>query len=85
MFNIRQFLQRASNRQTKSHFLRLNVQDTIKKYLNLDIPLEDISTKGQKIIIKNLSQSARSSLYIKKSSILEDINKNSDYEFFDIT
>ena len=78
MFNIRDFLKKATNKQTKNLFFRKVVEETLKRHVNIEVPPESISIKSSIIGIKNISQGARSAIFIKKQAILEDLNKVQD-------
>lgn len=75
-FNISQLLNKIRSIQAKGALQRKIVHDSILKNIRLDIPIENISIKSTIITLKNISQSAKSEIYIKKQVILEDINKD---------
>ena len=77
MFNISQLLNRIRSIQSKGMVGIILVHDSILKNVGIDIPLGDISIKSSVVSIKNISQSAKSAIYIKKQAILKDINKDS--------
>jgi hypothetical protein len=76
MFNISHFLEKIRGIQAKSAFERIIVHNVILKNIGIDIPIENVSIKSTVITLKNISQSAKSAIYIKKLLLLEDINKN---------
>jgi len=79
MFNIRDFLKKASGRQTKELFFRQTVQEVIKANLGVELPIEAISLRSSTIYLKNISQAARSVIFIKKTQILDQLNKKQDF------
>lgn len=76
MFNIGNFLSKIQNSRSKEIIFRLTVQKAIKNHLSLDVPIESIKFRAGAVIVSNIVQSARSTLFIKKQAILDEINKN---------
>ena len=76
MFNISGFFKRIQNAHTKELFIRTVIRDSIKKSTTIEIPLESISFNASTAILKGISQSLRSVIFIKKRVILADINAN---------
>ena len=74
MKSISELLGRIRNIQARESLVRLAVQETLKKQLSFEIPLEAISCKGAAVSLKGIDQAARSALFIKKESILKEIN-----------
>ncbi len=54
-------------------FVRTVVVDVIQKHTSISIKPEDISFSSDTIVLKNISSTARSCIFIKKQSILKDI------------
>ena len=74
MFGIGKFFERIQNSYTKEIFVRSTIIDALKKIVNIDVSIKDISIKGDTLSISGISQSARSVIYIKKESIMKEIN-----------
>ncbi|MFA6458876.1 MAG: hypothetical protein WCV79_00540 [Candidatus Paceibacterota bacterium] len=85
MFNISQFLKRATGKQGRELYFRKSIQDLLKERFDLEVPFEMISLKSGTIYIKNIPQSARTSIFIKKTAILQEINRIQDiYVILDV-
>ena len=84
MFNISQFLERLKKISGSSINIRIEISKVISKQLGLEIPIESIEIKLPKIYIKNISQAARSEIFIKKEAILKEINKGCVRPLIDI-
>lgn len=74
MFNIGQFFKKAQNKHTQELFIRSTIKDAIQKQTNIEIPIEAISFTSQTLILKGISQGAKSQIFIKKQLILQEIN-----------
>jgi len=74
MKSISEFFGRFRNIQVRESLVRLAVQQALKSRLVLEVPLESISCKGATVTLKGIDQAARSALFIKKESILKEIN-----------
>ena len=74
MKSISEFFGRFRNIQVRELLVRLAVQQALKGWLALEVPLEAISCKGATVTLKGIDQSARSALFIKKETILKEIN-----------
>ena len=72
---ISELLGRIRNIQARESLVRLAVQQTLKKQLSIEIPLERISCKDVAVTLKGIDQSARSAIFIKKEAILKEINE----------
>ena len=77
-FNISQLLNKIRSVQAKGALERSIVHDSLLKNIGIDIPIPNISIKSMIVTLKNISQSAKSAIYIKKQAILEDINKGQE-------
>ena len=55
-------------------FTRVIVAEAVKKHTNIDISAEAVSFSSGAAIIKGIPQAGRSVIFIKKESILLDIN-----------
>jgi len=74
MKSISEFFGRFRNIQVRESLVRLAVQQALKGWLALEVPLEAISCKGATVTLKGVDQSARSALFIKKEAVLKEIN-----------
>jgi hypothetical protein len=74
VFNISQFFEKFKKAQNREIGFRLIAQRIIKEKSGMEIPIEAISIRASVINLKNISQAARSVLFIKKQSILEALN-----------
>ncbi len=79
MFNIKDFLKRASGRQAKELFFRQTAQGVIKRLIKIEIPIGSIVLKNTSIHLNDISQAARSAIFIKKQEILAEVNKSQDF------
>lgn len=75
MFNIEQFLGKIRARQTSGEAVRIAVIEALKEYVGLEVIGKDVEIKPPQIFLKNIPQTARTEIFIKKKSILENINK----------
>ena len=75
MLNIGQFFKKIQNKYTQELFIRTLIKEHIQKHIGIVIPVEDISFKSGDIILKNISQTARSQIFIKKQALLQRINE----------
>lgn len=76
MFNIAGFFKKIQNSHTKELFIRTIVIQAIKKFTQSDIPIESVSFNSSTIVLKNISQSLRSIIFIKKQTIISEINSS---------
>jgi hypothetical protein len=74
MFNIAGFFKRIQNTHTKELFIRSIIGAAIKKYTSNEVPIESITFNSSTVILKNVSQSLKSAIFVKKQSILKEIN-----------
>jgi hypothetical protein len=70
MKGISELFGRIRNRYIKEAYERSVVKEAVSSYAKVDLPLEDISFKAGAIVLKNLDQMSKSSVFIKKRSIL---------------
>ena len=75
MLSISEFFKRFGGIQAREIAFRTAVQGAIKELLNIEIPIESISFKSGVVSLKNISSSARSVLFTKKTSVIERANK----------
>ncbi len=78
MLKISDFFKRIQNKYSQELYVRSVIQASLKKYINLEVPLESISFKSATIVLKGIPQVARSQIFIKKQTILDDIKANQD-------
>lgn len=74
MLNISQFFKKIQNKYTQELFVRTVIQEQIKKHIGIAVPIEDITVKSGEVLLKNISQTGRSQIYIKKQALLQGIN-----------
>jgi hypothetical protein len=74
MLSIGKFFERIQSARTKELYIRSVIQGAIKKNTAADIPLDAISFRSSTANLKNINQSLRSIIFIKKGQILRDIN-----------
>jgi hypothetical protein len=74
MLNIGEFFKRIKGSFAKEIFVRNAIKEAVKKYTGADIQIEDISFKGSTVMLKNVNQSARSTIFIKKHAIIKEVN-----------
>ena len=74
MKRISELLGRMIGIQARESLVLIAVQQALKSRLSLEVPLEAISCKGATVTLKGIDQSARSALFIKKETILKEIN-----------
>lgn len=77
MQNISEFFSRILGKHAKEVHLRTVVQEALKKYIKTDLPLESIVISGGILNLKNLDQTTKSVIFIKKAAILKDLNERS--------
>ena len=53
--------------------MRTTIKEMIKKHVGIDVPIENIAPKNGIVTLKNISQSARTAIFIKKEKILEEL------------
>ena len=75
MKRISEFFERIRNIHAREALVRIAAQQALKTQLLIEVGLESISCKGDAIALKGIDQSARSALFIKKESILKEINE----------
>jgi hypothetical protein len=73
MFNISQILDRVRSLRESNIGKRMVVKNTINKFVSIDIPVEQIEIKSSKVFVKNISQAAKSEIFLKKAAIIEEI------------
>jgi hypothetical protein len=85
MIGLGEFFKKVQNSFSKELLLRATIKNVISKYTGIDLKIEDISYKAGLITLKNISQAARSVVFIKKRVILEEIyNQKIGQEISDI-
>lgn len=74
MIGIGQFFHRIQNTFTKEVLVRKLIVGSVKENTNVDIPIESIVLKNGVVFLKNISNTAKSVVYIKKSKIIQQVN-----------
>ncbi|OHA17242.1 MAG: hypothetical protein A3C79_02890 [Candidatus Taylorbacteria bacterium RIFCSPHIGHO2_02_FULL_45_28] len=80
MLNISQFFKKIKGKYSKQIFIRSIVSETIQKHIGIVIPVDTISFSGRNVVINGISQTARSQIFIKKQTILQEINLKQNNE-----
>lgn len=75
MIGLGEFFKKVQNSFVKELSLRASIKEIVMKHTNIEIPIENISYKSGSIILKNVNQTAKSVIFIKKKVILEEIYK----------
>lgn len=75
MIGISELFKRIKGIQAREVLLRTAVQEAIKKNTGADISLESVSFSSDSVVLKNSNSSLRSAIYVKKASILDEINR----------
>ena len=78
MFGIEHLLKKMQNRQTREFFVREAIKDALKSTTNIEVSIEDIKIIGSTVTFLNLSQTAKSEIFIKKQTILSAVNSKQD-------
>ena len=73
MKSIGEFFSNIQNRHAQEMFLRTVVQQVLKRVANVDSNIKDISFKAGAVILKKISPTAKSQLFLKKQAILREI------------
>lgn len=76
MFGISGFFKNIQNAFTKEVLLRMSIKEVIKKHVGVEIKIEDIVCKNGIITIKQANPSLLSTIFIKKTKILAELNSN---------
>ncbi len=75
MISIGEFFKRIGGIQSQEIAFRTGIQTAMKEIIGIDIPIESITFKSGTISLKNISSGARSSIFIKKTAIIEHANQ----------
>jgi len=78
MLGIGSFFKKIQNAYSKEFFLRTAVQQALKKYVTIEIPLGNIDCSTGIVNLKAISQALRSQIFIKKTLIIQEINRVQD-------
>ncbi|MEA2715048.1 MAG: hypothetical protein QOG91_76 [Candidatus Parcubacteria bacterium] len=73
MIGIREFFKKISDARAREVMVRTAVRDAIKKHAAAEVPVEHISFRAGIAILGGVSQAARSTIFVKKPAILEEI------------
>lgn len=74
MLKIADFFKKIQNKHSQELFIRSTIQTSIKKYTQVELPIESISIKSSSILLKGISQTERSQVFIKKQIIIQELN-----------
>lgn len=85
MISISEFFKRIGGVQAQEIAFRTSIQSAIRETVGIDIPIESIIFKSGTISIKNISSAVRSTIFIKKASIIGMANQlQSVHKIFDV-
>lgn len=73
MIGLNELFKKARSSFSKEIILRTKIKEAIKNQTGLDLLIENISCKTNTVVLKNISQAARSVIFIKKQAILMEI------------
>lgn len=73
MIGLGDFFKRVQNSFSKEIFLRTAIIDSIKLLTGIEISVDGITIKGNVVVLKNLNQTAKSAIFIKKQAIIREI------------
>ena len=73
MKGIGEFFGRMQGKFAQEIAVRAVIQEIIKKQTTLEVPLDKITFVGMDMVLKNLDQTAKSAVFIKKASLLKEI------------
>jgi len=74
MQSIGDFFKRIGGVHAKEMALRGSIQTAIKELIDIDVPIGDIVFKSGVVTLKNISQGAKSVVFIQKQKIIEKLN-----------
>ena len=74
MLGIGEFFKKIRNAQTREILIRSDIQKAIHGATGVDIPIESILIKIREISLKGISSDIKSVIYIKKTTLLKQIN-----------
>ena len=74
MLSISQFFNRIRGRHATELFVRSAIQEAIRKHTSIPVPVEAISFASTSVVLKNINQTAKSVIFIKKVAIIREIN-----------
>jgi len=74
MLKISDFFKRIQNTYTQELFIRSVIIAAIKKYAHFDVSTESIHFKSSTVILKGVTATQKSQIFIKKKQILDEIH-----------
>ena len=75
MKSIGDFFKRIGTVQAREMLRREAVQSAIKEFIGIDVPITDISFKSQTAVLKGVSHTAKSTIFLKKKQIIEKVRQ----------
>jgi hypothetical protein len=75
MQGISEFFKRIQGNYAREIMVRQAVREAVLKHTGADLPIASIIFKSTTVMLKNISHSARSAIYVKKPAILKDISE----------
>lgn len=84
MQGIGEFFKKIQNARAGEIMARTAVKDAIKRHAGADVPIEQISFKAGVATLMNVSQAARSAIFVKKPAILSELAESHSRRITDI-
>ena len=75
MRSIGEFFKKIQNARAGSFFIHTTIVEVVKRVAHIDIVPESVHIQSTKITLKGISQAARNEVFIKRKTLLEEINK----------
>jgi len=63
------------NRYAKEAYLRSIVKEIVSVQAKVELPIEKISFRNGKVLLKGLDQASKSSIFVKKQAILSGLKE----------
>ena len=76
MIGINQFFNKIKNTHARELLIRNIVIDSLEKNTGIKLSVEAVSFKSNSVVLNNISQTAKSDIFIKKQKIIDYINKS---------
>lgn len=76
MLGIGEFFKKIQRVRTREVLIRTTIQEAIKKHTGIEVPLDSMSFSGDTVVLKFANNSFKSVLFIKKTAIVEEINRS---------
>ena len=80
MIGISEFFRRIKSAHMREILVRTTIRDSLKKIAGVDVGLDSISFSSDSLVLKNVSSAARSAVFIKKTALIQDINRSQTFK-----